>query len=387
MTARTGRSAVGFVALLGLVSLFADMTYEGARGVVGPFLAILGASGAVVGVVAGGGELVGYAVRLVSGYAGDRTRRYWMITFWGYAINVLAVPLLALAGRWETAAALIVVERLGKAIRTPSRDVLLSHAAARAGRGWAFGLHEALDQIGAVTGPLIVAGILHSGGGYARAFGVLLIPAVLSLACLTTARLVYPRPQDFEVGAPAPAGRFPRAFWIYVVAVAFLAAGYADFPLIAFHLKRASIVADGGIPLLYALAMAVDAVAALALGRLFDARGPSVLLAVPLMSLLFAPLAFSGSLALVVAGTVLWGLGMGAQESVIRAAIAAMVPAERRGTAYGVFNAVYGAAWFAGSALMGVLYDVSIPALVTFSVLSQLIAVPILVTVWRERAS
>lgn len=379
MKASPKRTAAGFVVMIGVVSLFADATYEGARGVTGPFLALLGASGAVVGVVSGFGELVGYTVRLASGYLGDRTRRYWPITLAGYALNMLAVPLLALAGRWETAALLIVSERLGKAIRNPPRDVLLSHAAAVTGRGWAFGLHEALDQVGAVVGPLLVAGVLSAGGGYRSAFAVLLVPALLALGVLVATRWLYPQPADFEASVTTPAAaRFPRVFWIYMASVACLAIGYADFPLVAFHVKKLALAPDGWIPVLYALAMAVDAIAALALGRLFDARGLRMLIIVPFLSVVFAPLAFSSSLPLVALGMVLWGVGMGAQESVVRAAIATMIPAGRRGTAYGVFNAVYGVAWFAGSAAMGVLYDVSIGWLVVFSVVSQLVAIPIL---------
>jgi predicted MFS family arabinose efflux permease len=380
------RKAVRFVVLIGVVSLFADATYEGARAITGPFLAVLGASGTVVGLVAGFGELIGYGLRLASGYVADRSRRYWPITITGYAVNMLAVPVLALVGRWEIAAALMIAERVGKAIRTPPRDALLSHAAAAMGRGWAFGLHEALDQIGAVLGPVLVAAVLASRGGYHLAFGVLLVPAILALGFLAAARIRYPQPREFE---PATAGetsdgRFPRVFWIYLAAVAFLAAGYADFPLVAFHLKARAVVSDEAIPLLYALAMAADAGAALALGRLYDARGLRILILVPFLSLVFAPLVFSESVPLVLAGTVLWGLGMGAQESIVRAGIAGMISPERRGTAYGVFNAVYGLTWFSGSALMGVLYDVSIPALVVFSVVSQLVAVPVL---WRIRTA
>lgn len=245
--------------------------------------------------------------------------------------------------------------------------------------------HEALDQVGAVAGPLVVSAILYLGGGYQRAFGVLLVPAVLALACLGAARLSYPEPRDFETDTTGPAPeRFPRVFWVYVASVACLAAGYADFPLIAFHVKKLALASDAWIPVLYALAMAVDAVAALVLGRLFDARGAPIVIIVPLLSFLFAPLAFSTSATLIILGTVLWGIGMGAQESIVRAAIATMIPADRRGTAYGVFNAVYGIAWFAGSAVMGVLYDVSILSVVVFSVLSQLVAIPILYAVRRE---
>lgn len=386
----TGRGSSGplrFVVLLGVVSLFADMTYEGARAITGPFLAALGAGATVVGVVAGLGELAGYALRLASGYLSDRTRRHWPIILLGYGLNVLAVPLLALAGRWETAAVLMIAERLGKGVRTPPRDVLLSHAATEMGRGWAFGLHEALDQIGAVIGPLLVAAILYWRASYRLGFGVLFAPALLTLACLLVARMLYPEPERFEAAAPAAAGGFPRVFWVYVASVACLGLGFADFALIAFHLKTASVVTDSWIPVLYALAMAVDGLAALALGKLFDRWGLALLIGVPVLSCLFAPLTFSRSAAAVVAGTVLWGVGMGAQESVVRAAIAVLIPVERRGTAYGVFNSVYGVAWFAGSALMGALYDVSIRYLVLFSVLSQVLAVPLLGAVRRELRS
>jgi MFS family permease len=373
------------VVLVGVVSLFADMTYEGARAITGPFLATLGASGAVVGVVAGLGELLGYALRLVSGYLSDRTGRYWALMILGYAVNMLAVPLLALAGRWEIAAGLMIAERVGKAIRTPPRDVMLSHASSRLGHGWAFGLHEALDQVGAVVGPLLVAGVLFRTERYDIGFAVLLVPALLALGVLASARLVYPQPRAFEKStAPAlPASGLPRSLWIYLAAVACLAAGYADFPLIAFHLKKLSVVGDGSIPLLYALAMGVDGLAALLLGRLFDNWGFTVLIPVALLSALTAPLTFSQSAGLALVGMVLWGVGMGAQESIVRAAIAVMIPAERRGAAYGLFNAVYGVCWFAGSALMGVLYDLSIGWLVAFSVIVQLIAVPILFAVRR----
>jgi MFS family permease len=382
MTTRTPvqKSALSFVVLLGVVSLFGDMTYEGARGIIGPFLATLGASGTVVGIVAGVGELIGYGLRLVSGYLSDRTGRYWAMTIWGYAINLLAVPLLALAGRWEVAAGLMIAERVGKAIRTPPRDVMLSHASSQLGRGWAFGLHEALDQAGAVVGPLLVAGVLLQRQRYDISFALLSVPALIALGVLIAARVVYPNPRAFEKAAATPlaTGAFPRSLWVYLAAVACLAAGYVDFPLIAYHLKKLSVVGDASIPLLYAMAMGVDGLAALVLGRLFDRWGLAVLMPVALLSAFSAPLTFSSGAAPALAGMVLWGIGMGAQESIVRAAIAAMVPPERRGGAYGLFNAVYGASWFVGSGLMGVLYDVSVGWLMAVSVVLQLAAIPIL---------
>ncbi|HBC93352.1 MAG TPA: MFS transporter, partial [Pelotomaculum sp.] len=235
--------------LLGLVSLFADMTYEGSRSITGQYLALLGASATVVGFVSGFGELVGYGLRLVSGYFSDRTQKYWTITIMGYALNLFIVPLLALAGRWEIAAILIVGERMGKAIRTPARDAMLSHATQSIGRGWGFGFHEAMDQIGAVTGPLIVAAILYFKGNYQTGFGILLIPALFALGILLTARILYPRPRDLEVNNPKIQTKgLHQAFWLYLAAVGMVAAGYADFPLIAYHFKRVALAPDTWIP-------------------------------------------------------------------------------------------------------------------------------------------
>jgi MFS family permease len=324
----TRGAALTFVILLGLVSLFADMTYEGARSITGPYLAVLGASATVVGIVAGFGELIGYLLRLVAGYLSDRTGRYWTFTLVGYVINLLAVPCLAFAGRWELAAGLMIAERFGKAMRTPARDAMLSHATTEMGRGWGFRLHEAMDQIGALLGPLIVAVVLFRREGYATAFGVLFIPAVLALSVLVLACLRYPDPRDFEIGTPPLETQgFPRVFWLYLAAIGLIAAGYADFPLIAYHLHKTSLVSAGWIPLFYAVAMGVDAVAALVCGRLFDRLGFPVLGGVALVSCLFAPLVFLGPFHVAMLGMVLWGIGMGAQESIMRAAVAGMVPA------------------------------------------------------------
>lgn len=381
------RHALRLVVMLGVVSLFADVTYEGARSVTGPFLAMLGASGAAVGIIAGLGEFIGYGLRLGSGYLADRTRRYWAIAIFGYALNLLAVPAIALAGRWEVAAFLMILERTGKAIRNPSRDVILSHAAGRIGRGWGFGLHEALDQIGAVLGPLIAAGVLALGGSYRQAFALLGIAAVLALLTLVVVRVSYPNPSSLERRTPESRHELGRSFWIYLGAVALVAAGYADFPLIAFRLQTDQVTLAAWIPALYAVAMGSDAVAALVFGRLFDRFGLIVLTVAVLISAAFAPLVFLGGLTAVMVGMVCWGIGMGAQESIMRATIADLVPAHRRGTAYGIFNAGYGLAWFVGSALMGVLLDHAIGWLVVFSVVSQVMAVLVLIRVGRASTS
>jgi MFS family permease len=376
--------SVFFVVLLGLVSLCADVTYEGARSITGPFLGTLGASGAVVGFVSGLGELAGYALRLVSGYLSDRTRRYWLLTFTGYTVNLLAVPLLALAGHWLLASTLIVVERLGKAIRTPARDAMLSHATRQMGHGWGFGLHEAMDQIGAVLGPLIVFAVLSYRSDYRLGFAVLLVPALLALITLGIARIQFPHPQELESRAvPLQTRGFSQTYWLYLGAVGLVAAGYADFPLMAYHFGKTGLVASSHIALFYALAMGVDAIGALVLGRLFDRIGFYTLILATVVSAGFAPLAFLGGLFGAISGAILWGIGMSAQESVMRAAVAQLVPSERRGTGFGVFHTGYGLAWFAGSALMGWLYDRSVLALVTFSVLAQVAAMVVFMVLAR----
>jgi MFS family permease len=380
-------SATRFIVLLGLVSLCADMTYEGARSVTGPYLGMLGASAAIVGFIAGLGEFLGYALRLLSGYLTDRTGAYWPITFLGYGVNLVAVPLLALAGSWELAVLLIVAERAGKAIRAPARDAMLSHAGSQTGLGFAFGLHGALDQTGAILGPMIVSAALYWKGGYQTGFAILAIPALCAMLMLAAARHLYPRPRDLEVTLPdLTATHLPHRFFVYVAAAALIAAGYADFPLIAYHFGKTGMIAPFVIPLLYALAMAAEASSALFLGRLYDRNGMKVMMFATLASSLSAPLAFLGPPIVAALGMVLWGIGMGAQASVMRAAIAKLAPAFQRGSAYGIFNATYGLAWFAGSSLLGVLYDWSVAALAGVSVLLQGAALVLLWRLWRQES-
>lgn len=377
--------ALKFAILLGIVSLCADATYEGGRSIAGAYLNVLGASGAIVGLVAGAGELIGYALRLVTGYLSDRTQKYWGITTLGYVINTAAIPLLALTGRWETVAVLLIAERAGRAVRSPPRDVLLSHAATQVGRGFGFGLHEALDQIGAVIGPLAVAAMLAWQQNYQSSFAILLIPAVLGLIVLLIAQRRYPNPGEFEAKTLEIAAEgLPRRFWIYLAGVMLVAFGFADFPLIAFHWQSTGLVSTVSIPLFYAVAMATDAIAALILGRLFDRNGIVTLVLAVLISALFAPLTFLGNPPLALLGMALWGIGMGAQESIMKAAVAAMIPVHRRGSAFGIFYLCYGLTWFAGSVLMGVQYDRSVISVVGLSIAAQLAALPLL---WASRTA
>jgi MFS family permease len=380
-------AALRFVILLGFVSLCADATYEGARSITGAYLQVLGASGTVVGLVAGFGELIGYGLRLVIGYLSDQTGKYWGITTLGYILNTAVVPLLALAGRWEVAAGLMMAERTGKAVRTPPRDALLSHGVSQIGKGFGFGLHEAMDQTGAVMGPLAVAAMVYFQGEYRNGFTILIVPAVLGLIVLTVLQFMYPNPSDLESETEADkTEKLPPLFWIYLGGVAIIAAGYADFPLIAFHFQKEGIASGQTIPLFYALAMGVDAIAALIFGYFFDRIGIYILIIAALLSSLFAPLVFLGDTSLALLGIAFWGIGMGAQESVLKAAIAGMVPKSKRATAYGIFSTGYGLSWFLGSALMGILYDHSLTILIVFASTTQLLAVPFFLWVKLQAA-
>lgn len=379
-------AALKFVLMIGVLSFFADFTYEGARSITGPFLAILGANATIVGIVAGFGELSGYGLRVFSGRLSERTGQFWPITFFGYIIQMASVPLLALAGTWHIAALFIITERIGKAIRNPPRDVMLSHAAKEIGYGWGFGLHEALDQFGALFGPLLVAFLISLRSDYRRAFAVLLVPAVIVLILLSIARWLYPRPEDLEPPAPPDvhAAGLPRVFWIYMAGAALVAAGFADFSLIAFHFEKTRSVAPDWVPILYAIAMGASGAASLLFGRAFDRVGISILIPLTVVSLGFAPLVFLGNFWLALIGATVWGVGMGVHESIIPAAVATMVPPHRRPSAYGVFTATYGVFWFLGSALIGILYGISIPAVIAFCVVTQAVAIPIFAKVRRQ---
>jgi predicted MFS family arabinose efflux permease len=371
--------AFKFVLIVGIVNMFADMTYEGARSITGPFLESLGASALMVGVIAGGGELLGYVLRSVAGYVADKTRQYWLVIIAGYAINMLAVPALALAGSWPLAATLMVAERTGRGIRKPAVDAMLSYAGKSIGRGWVFGLNEGLDQAGATFGPLIVALVLFKHEGYRIGFGVLLVPALLCLATLVVARLTYPEPHKLEEGSTEllETKGFPTAFWIYVTAGALIAAGFADFSLISFHFKKVGNVSDTEVALFYAAAMGAAAITNLLFGRLFDRIGFSIAAIAFVAGAMFAPFVFLGQFWLVLTGMILWGVGMGAQNSLLKAMLSDVIPAAKRSTGFGLFYTAFGVAWFIGSAAMGFLYDRSLFTLIVFSVICQLAALPV----------
>lgn len=365
------RLALVVIVLMGTVSLFGDIVYEGARSVTGPYLLVMGASAFTVSVVAGLGEFLGYGIRLISGYFADRTRNYWVFTITGY-LMIGAIPLLVFAGSWETAAFLLIVERIGKGIRSPSKDAILSHAAKECGRGFGFGIHEAMDQIGAVLGPLLFSGALLLYGEYQPGFALMSLPFLLLVVALVVAWRKIPDPQQLEEHDDTQqTDLFPGIMVPYSLFTAFVMAGFFVFPLLAFHFKQLSIVPDAQIPFFYAIAMGVDAVVALIIGKAYDRRGIGVLFLLPILGACVPVLAFSFGYPGALLGTILWGAAMGVQETVLRAAVADYTHISKRGTAYGILNTVYGAAWFAGSVTMGVLYEFNISLLIAFVAIMQ----------------
>jgi MFS family permease len=380
--------ALRFVLMVGVMSFFADFTYEGSRSIIGQYLGLLGAGALAISMITGFGELLGYGLRLFSGRGADRTGLYWPITIGGYILQMSVVPLLALAGSWQVAALLIILERVGKAIRNPPRDAMLSHAAKEMGYGWGFGVHEALDQFGAMFGPLLIALILAvSDHDYKTAFAALAVPAAIMLSLLAVARFLYPRPQDLEAGpAEVTTQGLPRVFWIYLAGAALVGAGFADFPIIAYHFQRSATVHADLVPIFYAAAMAVSGTGSLVFGRLFDRHGIGMLIPLIILSAAYAPLAFLGGFWVSLVGVCLWGLGMGVHESIIPAVVAPMVSPDRRASAYGLFTGVYGIAWFLGSTAIGALFGVSLSVVVAFAITAELAAIPLILSVRRRTA-
>lgn len=400
--------AMAFILLFSIVSLLSDMTHEGASSIRGAYLTLLGASAATIGFLSGLGELVGYSLRFIFGIFADKTRRYWLITIVGYVIDVLAVPALALVGEhgWMFAGGLLVIQRVGKAIKKPAKSTLLSFAATQEGVGKSFAIQELLDQIGAFLGPVMLYLVLlfKTGGTdlqrYSFSFGVLLLPALATIVMLFVTKRKFPNPEQFE---PEPKQYVPfkidRKFILYLAGISLFAFGFIDYSLVIMHVTRSfsgvaaglsetsSLVNSGTLPLLYAGAMLVDAASAMVFGLMYDKKGVRALILSTALSAPFAILIFGAkSNAALLIGIAMWGIGMGAQESILKAAVASIVPKASRATGYGIFECVFGVFWFLGSWLLGALYDASIPAMIAVSVGAQLLSVPLYYLSARSKA-
>jgi MFS family permease len=395
------RAVVGF----GVVSLSADMVYEGARSVTGPLLAALGASAVLVGLITGLGEAMALLLRLVSGRWADRSGRYWTLTLVGYGITAVCVPALAVTpflggAGLALACALILAERTGKAVRSPAKTALLAHAASGVGLGRGFAVHKALDQVGAVAGPLLVAAVAALAGTLWPALAVLVVPGAAALVVLGWIRRrtgnpdTRPAPPPTEPAQAGPGTRrsgwwrpgdgLPTSFWLFAAAAGAATAGLVTFGVISFHLTQDRVVGVAAVPLVYAAAMAAEALAALGTGWVYDRVKGRVLLVLPFLVAAVPPLAFTRSVAAVLVGVLLWGAAMGVQDSTVKALVADLVPAATRASAYGLFAAVQGAAAVVGGVVAGSLYERSLPALVAVVAATQLVALVLLVVTLRH---
>ena len=389
-----------------MVSLAADMVYEGARSVTGPLLASLGASAVLVGLVSGAGEAMALLLRIFSGSWADRSGRYWTPTFAGYALTAICVPALAItpfvAGAGlALACVLILGERVGKAIRSPAKTALLAHAAADVGLGRGFGVHQALDQVGGVAGPLLVAAVIAAAGAIWPAMAVLIIPGAVSLLVLARIRRnmgssVAENAAPTEMSAERKQaeavlsrlhGPLPRVFWLFAAASAATTAGLVTFAVIAYHLTQDQVVPVAAVPLIYAAAMGAAALAALGSGWLFDRTRGRVLVGLPLLVAAVPVLAFAGSPLIAIAGALLWGAAGGVLDSSIKALVAGLVPTARLATAYGVFAAVQGAAAIGGGVMAGALYERSLPLLIAAVAATQVVALVLLIATLRRHQS
>lgn len=398
------KRALQLIVIFGLVSLFGDIIYEGARSVNGQYLKTLGANAAIVGMIAGLSEFLGYGIRLASGYFADKTRAYWVFTFLGYAM-LISVPLLSIAGSWQMVGVFIVMERLGKALRSPARDTIVSQATKQIGTGFGFGIQEAMDQIGAIAGPLIFSAIFFLLGskdegvhGYQNGYALMWIPFFILMICISIAYRKVPDPAILEnsaVNKQLP-DKLSRVFWLYTVFGFLTTLGFINFAILGFHFKAKGLLSDAQIPFFYAIAMAIDGIVALVIGKYYDIlkrkhkndnSGLSVLIAIPFFSFFIAIFAFSRNYIFAIAGICIWGVVMGAHETIMKSAIADITSLRKRGTGYGIFNASYGLAMFFGSALMGFLYDYSITALIVVSCLVQLCSVPLFILLKKEADS
>lgn len=367
--------ALRFLILLSVVSLLTDITTKGAQSIIGPYLAILGANAIIVGFIAGFGEFLGYSLRAISGYFAHKTGLMWSFVILGYFITLIAVPSLAFAHTWEYAALFVIIERIGKALRTPARDTMLSHASRNIGPGKSFGFHKMMDQLGSTMGPLLIIIILYCKYSFQQSFIILLFPAAIAFVILLVSKFLYPHPETLEETIPVQSNGAKTKLWFYFTGAAFVAAGYADFPLVAFHFEKIAMPTVW-IPTIYAIALSASAITSLLFGHLYDRYGSRVFILLILFSAFFAPLVFLGDFALEIIGMILWGIGMGAQLPLMRATIAKRISIEKRSTVFGIFTTGYGVAWFLGSTLMGILYGISIHLLVIFSTIIQLIAIP-----------
>lgn len=393
------KNAIVLIVLFGIISLLGDIIYEGARSVNGPYLNTLGANAAIVGLVVGVGELLGYAIRLFSGYFSDKAQAHWFFTIVGYGL-LMAVPLLALSNYWQVAAVFIVLERIGKGLRSPARDTLVSHATKQVGTGFGFGISEFLDQIGATTGPLIftfffiyVGSAQKTVADYQHGYSLFWFPFVMLLMIVFITFFKFKTPSNLEETIPNRSSKMSKVFWMYSLFTFVTTVGFINFAIVGYHLKVNGIVSDAHIPFFYAIAMVVDAIFGIIVGKMYDKlkikhtneqAGLLILLFIPILTATILPLLFSDILSIILIAIFLWGIVMGSHETIMKAAIADLTPITKRGTGYGIFNAIYGVSLFVGSVFAGYLYDISISLMIYAFICTEFLSIVVFIVLKKE---
>jgi MFS family permease len=342
--------------LLSLVSLFADMSYEGARSVAGAYMSYLGAPAIIAGAL-GIGEFLSYISRALSGFLVNikhSVRAIWSLIIIGYIVNLGVIPFLALTGKWELAFLILLLERIGKGLRVPPRDIVLSEVTVPIGRGKGFGLHELMDQIGAVAGPLLISYTI-ARHGYGTGFLTLGIPSILAVALVVVAAALYIKHKS-SWKTVAKKTLYTQRFTLFLIAVFFMNLGFLHWFLAGYHLSKTGLITAPGIALLYTVAMLTDALLALPLGYLFDKIGEKIITASPILALSSSlVILFSSNVTLIMIGVVLWGIYMAYTEVVLRAVIPSLVSGEIS-SAYGRYYIVQALGWGSGSLMIGTLY-------------------------------
>lgn len=383
----TTASALHFVVLLGIVNFFGDVTYEGGASINGPFLGMLGGSAAAISIVAGIGEFLGYSLRSVAGYFADKTGRHWLIIFVGYTINLLAVPAMALAPTFSVAASFIIAERIGRALRKPSIEAMLSYTTDKLGKGWAFALNTALDETGATLGPLLIACLLFANIDFRGSYAVLLISAITSLVILIFIRIIFPAPKNLTtISNDKRPQKFTTPFWLNMAAGTMFAMGLMSYELVAFHIANKASIATFWVPILLAFATFCGVIANLILGKCYDFFGWPVLLIAVILSAAFSPLAFLGPWGLIIAAMPFLGIGYATQDTLLKAVIVDLLPSGKRSFSFGIFYTGYGFGWLIGSIVSGLLYQHSLVVLSIFTASVQLISLPLFLFAAKKSA-
>jgi MFS family permease len=353
------------VRALGLVSFFADVSSEAIYPLFPLFVtSVLGAPAALLGFIEGVAEATAAVAKWPSGQASDYTGRRRAFVGAGYGAAALGKLILALSFVWPVALLGRFVDRFGKGVRTAPRDALLAAGVPADQRGLAFGLHRAMDTMGAVVGPLVALLLYRAGFSIRTIFAFAVLPGVVSVAVVlwfVRERSQAPARASFRPHLPpSPAFR-----WLLASALLFGVGNSSD----VFILLRASNILHGvhssgvtivtGVILLYVLYNVTYAVGSLPLGGLSDRVGqvPIVVGGYVVFAGVYAGFAAAGSTPALIALFGIYGLYIAATDGTSKALISRAVPSERRGAAMGLFAMASGIATLVASSIGGVLWS------------------------------